>query len=66
MFVALYKLFLLRNSILWNIMACSPVKFNGRFGGTYQFHVQGRRVSQARNKQQAEQLAIATESSVFL
>jgi hypothetical protein len=35
--------------IFWNIMPCSPVKVNWGFSETYRVHLQGQRVSQARN-----------------
>jgi hypothetical protein len=36
------------SSVFWHIMSCSPVKFNGLFGGKY---LQGRGVSQERDLQ---------------
>jgi hypothetical protein len=30
-------------------MPCSPLKVNWRFGGTYRLHIQGQRISRARN-----------------
>jgi hypothetical protein len=40
----------MKSSILWDIMPCSPLKVNRRFGGTGHLHLQGRRVSRARNQ----------------
>jgi hypothetical protein len=37
---------------LWDITPCSPVKLNRRFRGTCGLHLQGRRVSQARNQRE--------------
>jgi hypothetical protein len=34
----------------WGITLCSPLKVNRRFGGTYRLHLQGRRISRARNQ----------------
>jgi hypothetical protein len=39
----------MKNTIFWNIMACSPLSVNWYFGGTYRFHLQGRKISRARN-----------------
>jgi hypothetical protein len=39
----------LKSSIFWDITPCSPLKVNRRFGGTCRLHIQGRRISQARN-----------------
>jgi hypothetical protein len=36
--------------IFWYITTCSPVKINRCVRGTYRLHLQGRRVSQARNQ----------------
>jgi hypothetical protein len=35
----------MKSSTVWDITACSPVKVNLRFGGTYLLHLQGRRAS---------------------
>jgi hypothetical protein len=40
-------------SIFWDITPCSPLKVNRRFGGTYRLHLQGPRISQARNQREA-------------
>jgi hypothetical protein len=39
-----------KSSILWDVALCNPLKFNRRFGGTYHFHLQFRRISQTRNQ----------------
>jgi hypothetical protein len=38
------------NFIFWDIMPCSRLKVNGRFGETCRLHIQSRRISQARNQ----------------
>jgi hypothetical protein len=43
----------MKSSVFWDIMPCSSVKVNQRFGGTYRLHLQGQKVSQARNKHEA-------------
>jgi hypothetical protein len=35
--------------VFWDIIPCSPLKVNRRFGIICQFHLQGRRISHARN-----------------
>jgi hypothetical protein len=41
-----------KSSIFWDITPCSPLKLNRRFGGTCCFHLQCRRISQARNQRE--------------
>jgi hypothetical protein len=41
----------LKITAFWDVMPCSLLKINGRFGGTYRLHLQCRRVSQATNEQ---------------
>jgi hypothetical protein len=33
----------MKRTIFWDIAPCSPLKVNRRFGGTYPFHLQGRK-----------------------
>jgi hypothetical protein len=40
----------MKSIIFWDIMSCSPLKVNLRFGGTCHLHLQGWRVCQARNR----------------
>jgi hypothetical protein len=40
----------MKSSILWDIMPCSPLKVNRRFGGKFRLHLQGRRASKARDQ----------------
>jgi hypothetical protein len=40
----------MKRSIFWDIMPCSPLKVNRIFGGTCRFHHQGRKMSQVRNQ----------------
>jgi hypothetical protein len=40
----------MKNSILWDIMPCSPLKVNRRFGGTYYLHFHGRKGNQVINQ----------------
>jgi hypothetical protein len=37
-------------SISWDITPCSPLKFNPHFEEIYQLCLQGRRISEARNR----------------
>jgi hypothetical protein len=36
--------------IVWDIMPCSPLKVNRRFGRTCRLHLQGQTISQVRNQ----------------
>jgi hypothetical protein len=38
---------MLKSSIFWDLMPCSPLKVNRRFGGTCGLHLQGRRIGKA-------------------
>jgi hypothetical protein len=38
----------MKSAIFWDITPCSPLKVNRRFGGTYDLHHQGRKISRAR------------------
>jgi hypothetical protein len=44
-------------SIFWDITPCSPLKVDRRFGGTYRLHLQGRRISRARNQRESRRQA---------
>jgi hypothetical protein len=43
----------IKSTILWDIMFCSPLNVNRRFLGTCRLHLQGLRIRQARNKREA-------------
>jgi hypothetical protein len=40
----------MKSTIFWDITPCSPLKDNGCFGGKYRLHLQGRKISTARNQ----------------
>jgi hypothetical protein len=40
----------MKSTIFWDITPCNPLKVNRRFGGTYCLHLQGRKISRARNQ----------------
>jgi hypothetical protein len=42
-----------KSCIFWDITPCNPLKVNRRFGGTCRLHLQGRRISQARNQSES-------------
>jgi hypothetical protein len=42
-----------KNFIFWDITPCIPLKVNQPFGGTCRFHLQDRKISQARNQHDA-------------
>jgi hypothetical protein len=43
----------LKSYTFWDIKPCSPLKVNGRLGGTCRYHLHGRSISQARNHHEA-------------
>jgi hypothetical protein len=42
-----------KSTIFWDIKPCSPLKVSRRFRGTCRLHLQGRRISRARNKRES-------------
>jgi hypothetical protein len=40
------------NKLIWDITPCGPLKPNRRFGGTCRLHLQGRKISWARNQRE--------------
>jgi hypothetical protein len=40
----------MKSSIFWDITTCNPLKVDGRFGGIFRHHLQGRRISQIKNQ----------------
>jgi hypothetical protein len=42
----------MKSTIFCDITPCSPLKVNRRFGGTYRLHLQGKRISRARNQRE--------------
>jgi hypothetical protein len=42
----------MKSTIFWDITLCSPLSANLRFGGTYRPHLQGRKISRARNQRE--------------
>jgi hypothetical protein len=53
----------MKSTIIRDITPCSPLKANRRFGGTYRFHLQGQRISRARNQRESRWQAEAISSS---
>jgi hypothetical protein len=43
----------MKNTIFWDIMPCSPLSVNRRFGEIYRLHLQGRKTSRARNQRES-------------
>jgi hypothetical protein len=41
---------IMKSIIFWDMMLCSPLSFNRRFGGIYRLHLQGRRNKFSRNQ----------------
>jgi hypothetical protein len=50
-----YGFVCLKTSVFWARTPCSPSKFNWRFSVTYCHHLQGRRISHARNQVDSKQ-----------
>jgi hypothetical protein len=44
---------LIKGTVFWDTMPCSTLKVNWRFEGTYRLHLQGRRISRARNQRES-------------
>jgi hypothetical protein len=40
----------MKSFVFWDITLCNPVKVNSCFKGTCRHHLQGQRISQARNQ----------------
>jgi hypothetical protein len=57
-----------RNVIFWIVTLGSSEEVHWRFGGTYRLHLQGRRVSQTRNQQEAgdKQTRCLDNSSIMM
>jgi hypothetical protein len=43
----------MKSIIFWDVTPCSLLRLNQRFGGTYRLHLQGRRISLARNQRES-------------
>jgi hypothetical protein len=43
----------MKSTIFWDITPCSSLSVNRCFGGTYRLHLQGRRISRARNQRES-------------
>jgi hypothetical protein len=54
-----------KSSIFWDITPCSPLKFNRRSRGTYHFHLQGGRISWARNRREIRATCFSETSVDF-
>jgi hypothetical protein len=55
----------IKNAMFWDITPCSPLKVNWRFGGTYRLHLQGRRISRARNQRESRCLSLPPALTPF-
>jgi hypothetical protein len=55
----------MKSTVFWDIMPCSPLKVNQRFRGAYHLHLQGRRISRARNQWQALLVSCVAYSSTL-
>jgi hypothetical protein len=48
-----YAAVVIKHTTFWDITTCSPLKVNQHFRGTYRLHLQGRRISRARNQHES-------------
>jgi hypothetical protein len=53
----------MKSSVFWDIISCSPLKANRRFGEICGRHFQGRRISQARNHHETRSKLTATSET---
>jgi hypothetical protein len=44
----------IKSTLFWDIMSCSLLKVNRYCGGTYDFHLQGQRISHAETSMKAD------------
>jgi hypothetical protein len=56
----------IKSSIFWDIMPCSPLKSNRRFGEIYHLQRQDRRISQTRNHHEAGSFGSKDGGDMFL
>jgi hypothetical protein len=57
----------MKSSIFWDIMPCSPLKVNRRFGGNCRLHLECRRISQGRKQRSAyDQVFIQVSCLAYL
>jgi hypothetical protein len=49
----LFTAVVMKSIIFWDMMPCSPLSFNGRFGRTYRLYLQGRRNRFSKTSKQA-------------
>jgi hypothetical protein len=43
----------MKSTVFWDTVPCSPLKIELCFGGTYRFHLQGRKISQASTRHES-------------
>jgi hypothetical protein len=55
----------MNSPIFWHIRFCSPLKVNRRFGGIF-FLLQGRRISQARNRHGTDRQTDALHAACYM
>jgi hypothetical protein len=52
-------------TVFWDTTPCSPLKINRRFGGIYHLHLQGRKISRARNRRESRNNDFTDNTRVF-
>jgi hypothetical protein len=58
--------FFIKSTIFWDITPCSLLKVNRRFGETYHLHLQGGKISRARNQRESRWQAEICSHAGFL
>jgi hypothetical protein len=48
----------MKSTIFWDITPCSPLSFNRHFGEIYRLHLQGQKISRARNQRETRWQAL--------
>jgi hypothetical protein len=55
----------MKSTVFWNITPCNPLSTNRRLGGTYRLHLQGQRISRARNQRESRWQKIVQFTNKF-
>jgi hypothetical protein len=58
--------FVLKSTIFWDIMLCSPSSVNRSFGGTYRLHLQGRKNNLSKKSVWTQVASISQKMVLFI
>jgi hypothetical protein len=56
----------MKSSVFWDVRPCSLLKVSQSFGGTRHLHLQGQRISQARNQQVASRVIHLPRADIYI